>query len=308
MTRGRVNWTGAVLFVVLAYMFSWGWLFAVPYLGVPLWTIGFSSFGPALAAAMIRGPLLGEGFRQSGLGFGTPPGRAWTYVFAAGVPPILVIVGAAILLLAGDAQLIPGRYHDPFQGQDFFYALATAHGPTGLLLMFVTSPLMSFEAFGEEYGWRGYLFPKLMPLGVLPAVIISGAVWALWHVPGYFIYGNNGLLTFVLFVATTTFGSTVLCWLRLRARSVWPAAIWHESFNNQGPSLAGLLTPTGLSALELTYALPAFVTIFELVMFAYLFIWGGILRAASEDRVVWAGLVRGARVSGDDPSIVRRPE
>lgn len=38
-------------------------------------------------------------------------------------------------------------------------------------------------ALGIEAGWRGYLLPRLMPLGRIPAYLISGALWGLWFVP-----------------------------------------------------------------------------------------------------------------------------
>ena len=37
--------------------------------------------------------------------------------------------------------------------------------------------------FGEEFGWRGYLLPRLAPLGGISAAIITGVIWGLWHTP-----------------------------------------------------------------------------------------------------------------------------
>ncbi|MBI2433230.1 MAG: CPBP family intramembrane metalloprotease, partial [Candidatus Hydrogenedentes bacterium] len=37
--------------------------------------------------------------------------------------------------------------------------------------------------FGEELGWRGYLLPKLMPLGKWRAYIVLGMIWGFWHAP-----------------------------------------------------------------------------------------------------------------------------
>ena len=49
-----------------------------------------------------------------------------------------------------------------------------------------TSPLL------EEFGWRGYLQPRLQNIfGVLPASIIIGVVWGSWHLPLIFAYGHN---------------------------------------------------------------------------------------------------------------------
>jgi membrane protease YdiL (CAAX protease family) len=41
-----------------------------------------------------------------------------------------------------------------------------------LLLLLVGTPVSSVLARGEEYGWRGYLLPRLLPLGEVKASII----------------------------------------------------------------------------------------------------------------------------------------
>ncbi|MDP4228654.1 MAG: CPBP family intramembrane metalloprotease, partial [Bacteroidota bacterium] len=54
--------------------------------------------------------------------------------------------------------------------------------------------------FGEEYGWRGYLLPKLTGVaGKNMATIILGVVWASYHFP--FVY---------LLAKTTGIGSPLL--------------------------------------------------------------------------------------------------
>jgi len=283
-----MDWTGPLVFVALAFGISWGWMFAVPHLGIPLWTIGFASFAPAAAVYLVRGPLRHESFRQSGVAFATPPGRAWTYVLALVGPPVILLATTALLVVSGAATLVPGLSHDPLLGQDFFFSLAASRGPSGLALIFLSSPLLSIVAFGEELGWRGYLFPKLMPLGAPAAMFGSGAIWAVWHLPGYFVYGKGGVANFAVFVVLTTAASPFLCWLRLRARSVWPAAIWHQAYDTQAPAVAGLLRPGAWPADELTMAALFAVQLFELMTTAALFAFGGILRAEREDHVVWA--------------------
>ncbi len=40
------------------------------------------------------------------------------------------------------------------------------------------SPLINgLFTFGDEFGWRAYLLPKLMPLGGRRAVLLSGVIW-----------------------------------------------------------------------------------------------------------------------------------
>ena len=43
-------------------------------------------------------------------------------------------------------------------------------------------------ALGEEYGWRGFLLPKLMSqFNLFYSSIILGLIWGFWHFPAYLI-------------------------------------------------------------------------------------------------------------------------
>ncbi|MCM3569792.1 CPBP family intramembrane glutamic endopeptidase [Neobacillus mesonae] len=67
--------------------------------------------------------------------------------------------------------------------------------PNGKMIVtiVITILLNLFTVLGEEYGWRGYLLPKLtMHWGKTKATIILGIIWALFHAPA------------VLFLAKTT--------------------------------------------------------------------------------------------------------
>ena len=94
-------------------------------------------------------------------------------------------------------------------------------------------------ALGEELGWRGFLLPRLMPLGQWKAILATGVIWGLWHAPviaqghnypGYPIAG-----IFMMLVFTTLLG-TIFAWLYLNTRSPWAAALAHGSVN----AVAGL--------------------------------------------------------------------
>ena len=52
-----------------------------------------------------------------------------------------------------------------------------------LASLFIGPAINGIFGFGEEFGWRGYLLPKLMPLGKLKAYTIVGVIWGLWHAP-----------------------------------------------------------------------------------------------------------------------------
>lgn len=113
--------------------------------------------------------------------------------------------------------------------------LSRFHTPIALFLVFgMVQSLVS--ATGEELGWRGFLVPtlaKTMPF--TRVALISGAIWALWHMPLIiFADYNNGapswysVMCFAVMVVALGFP---FAWLRLRSKSVWPAAILHASHN-----------------------------------------------------------------------------
>ena len=110
--------------------------------------------------------------------------------------------------------------------------------------------LNSIATFGEEFGWRGYLLPKLMPLGGRKAILLIGIIWGIWHWPVIFMgyeYGFKypgypwaGPLLFIW----VTFGLGIfLGWLTLRGKSIWPAVIGHAAIN--GIAGAAILAMTG---------------------------------------------------------------
>lgn len=90
-------------------------------------------------------------------------------------------------------------------------------------------------ALGEELGWRGYLLPKLMPLGQWPAILLSGAIWGLWHAPTTILHGYNfsqhPYLGVLIGIGGFMLLGTILSWLYLKARSPWIAALCHGAFN-----------------------------------------------------------------------------
>ncbi|WP_245902829.1 CPBP family intramembrane glutamic endopeptidase [Salinigranum rubrum] len=96
-------------------------------------------------------------------------------------------------------------------------------------------------AVGEEFGWRGYLLPKLLPFGTRPAVVLVGVVWGVWHWPiiamGYnygFGYPGAPWTGMLAMVAMTTATGTFLAWVTLWSESVWPAALGHGAINAVG--------------------------------------------------------------------------
>lgn len=158
-----------------------------------------------------------EGWADAGLRLGRE--RGW-YAVALLLFPVLFAVPLALGALVGDAHLAPGA------AERFAVLFAT-----GLVAR------LTFAAF-EEFGWRGYLEPRLAALGV-PALrrhLAVGVLWAVWHVP-YIVAFGDGYTTLPLVVQIPMFTVAVLAmaviWgvARDRTGSVWPAVLGHGMAN-----------------------------------------------------------------------------
>jgi len=174
-------------------------------------------FGPMLAAIFMRLLISREGLRGS-LGLRQPLRYYLTAVFA----PILFITAVSLaLVLLGQFKFGLPEEKIPI------YVLPV------MALLLIPECIV---AFGEEYGWRGYLLPRLMPLGEIKASLILGVIWSLWHLPvlltGILYGGNNFWLVLVIFMFTVTMSTFAYTWLATATHySSAIASIFHGSTN-----------------------------------------------------------------------------
>ncbi len=90
-------------------------------------------------------------------------------------------------------------------------------------------------AFGEEYGWRGYLQSELFKMGRVRGVLLIGLIWGAWHWPLILMgwsYPGYPLLGLVLTALFTTGLAVALGYAVLRSGSVLLAAYLH-ALNDQ---------------------------------------------------------------------------
>jgi len=236
--RVTVNWKEVIAFSVVAYALAWAWLAykLFPHLSslsastTPtdlVQRIGGgaailpSMFAPMVAALIMRIFISREGLRGS-VGLRRP----LRYYVTAIVGPAVFVV--AVLLISQVAGL-----------RESMWPQAGLLGYVPLLISMVPSVLFTF---GEEYGWRGYLLPRLLPLGEIKATLLLGLIWALWHVPvllaGFNYPGVSVWAAIVVFTIVTTALSFSYTWLYIASSaSVLVAAVMHASFNTFADSL-----------------------------------------------------------------------
>ena len=97
-----------------------------------------------------------------------------------------------------------------------------------------------------EFGWRGYLLPKLMVLGKARAYTILGVIWGLWHAPlilAGFNYPGYPVLGVIWMCGLTTALGILINEMTLRYRSSILAGSIHGTFNGQVYGIWRILFP-----------------------------------------------------------------
>ncbi len=243
----KIDRTRIYIFTAIAYasyiavaivIFFTGGLFSkYPTTKTPLANglLSLVMFAPAVANVVTRG-ITGEGFSNTLLRPNLR--RGWPlYLAALFLPALAILAGGAIYYL-----LFPSKF-DPsttFAREELgMIAVGGATDPLPFILIqtacAIASSLLNIHCMlGEEFGWRAYLQQKLMPLGPRKAMLLVGAIWAVWHWPAIFLglnylkgYWGEPVVGPLLWVWTLLPVSVLYGWLTLRSGSVWPAAIAH---------------------------------------------------------------------------------
>ncbi|HET6201462.1 MAG TPA: type II CAAX endopeptidase family protein [Planctomycetota bacterium] len=96
--------------------------------------------------------------------------------------------------------------------------------------------LMAVVTFGEEWGWRAFLYERVRPFGFWRGSLLTGAVWGLWHAPGLLRLetpiSSESMRPFIMLTAATILASPLFSLLYERSRSVVPCAVLHGTINS----------------------------------------------------------------------------
>jgi membrane protease YdiL (CAAX protease family) len=262
--RGGKDW---VRFYLLALGFSWaGWIpFAASRVGLlPLrvpWEIPlFAQFGPSLVALILTG------LRDGKHGVRKLLGRVcrWRvrprwYLLALLIVPAIAAIWLMVHAALGDP--LPTRaawreWYVPYTrafGTGGVYALDPTPPPSLGLISFLRrlirqSPWWAAANFvvftlltgpvSEEFGWRGYLLPRLQgERSPLKASLIVGVLWGFWHTgPDFWRILLQGDPRAFLYPLAMTLGtvplSILFTWMFNGTRgSLLPVMLFHASFN-----------------------------------------------------------------------------
>jgi len=245
-----------LIYIVITFLLTWIYSLLIVYPiangealnGVPALAtqlaVAAAMFFPAIGVLLTR-LITKEGFKDVWL-HPHLKGNIKHYLLAWFGPGILTIAGMGVYFL-----LFPENLDLSFS---YFAATLEAAGtpmetlpiPIGLLMLvqcvqalFMAPALNFITCFGEEWGWRGYLLPKVSRhFSTVPTMLITGIIWGLWHAPltiighnyglGYWGFPFTGIAMMCLFCITL---GIFLSFVTLKTGSCIPAIIGHGAVN-----------------------------------------------------------------------------
>jgi membrane protease YdiL (CAAX protease family) len=218
------------LVVFFVAVFAWTWGLAALFVMAPDWVE--TSFGPISATqplfilAVYAPSLLslvltavfegGAGLRNLLARLNPLRAPLWWFV----VIPVAFVI---IALVPGLVAWVIGRGEAPaFAGWAFV--------GSALTVMFLAEP----GPLGEELGWRGFALPRMHTIwSPRKASLILGVIWAVWHLPAFFISGSpQQALALPFFIAGAISISVMASWLFVNtAGSVLLSMLLHRMAN-----------------------------------------------------------------------------
>ncbi len=204
-----------IIYLLLVTLISAIFIGLIKYLGIRGYFLAqFYMFGPAIAAIITRVWFYDNKFKDAGLKIGKLKYWLWSWLAPIGLTVFSLLLMTLFRAIKWD-----------FSGDTFLTSLSQMMDinnlPEGLtphmmLLLFFIGGLTVFNipgivtGFGEEFGWRGFMFPQLYNIKPWVGFIIGGLIWFAWHIPLILVFPSGQTMTFseqLLNYFTTAIGS-----------------------------------------------------------------------------------------------------
>jgi len=254
--------------------FAYSWIIWIPSvmdgigIKLPFDIAGYSivvviigAFAPLLAAITLV-------TREAGWkGTRTFLGKVFDFHFK----PVYLLVALALPLLIHAIS----HYLALAIGLDVAQSLFPAESPVAPIVLAIPYFILMLIIGGgqEEFGWRGYAQEPLQEkMGVIPASLVIGVIWGLWHLPLWFMAGDlHSAYSFIAFVLMTTSISLMYAWLyNSGGKKLILVMIFHAMNNTAAPLLPFLHGIIGKP--ETAYWLYSAVNVVIGIIFAYMLV------------------------------------
>ncbi len=226
-----ISYLFSLIYIIFPYRSTVGTLLTVVYMFLPL-----------LTTVILKKAVYKESFKEIGIGFRF---SGW-YIVAWLMPLIYSFISLGIGLLFPGTAFAPdmsgiNRFQNIMTKGKMDLIKSQMQGlPVNYIFIAIPQALIAgitvnaLAAFGEETGWRGFLFNELKDKGFYKASLYTGFLWGIWHAPiilqghNYFQHHKIGVLFMVLWCMLL---SPLFHFIRLKTGSVIATSIMHGTLN-----------------------------------------------------------------------------
>lgn len=245
-----------LIYIGVTFVLTWMYCLAVIYPmmngetlnGVPAiatqFLVAAGMFFPAIGVLLTR-LITKEGLKNAWVRPNIK-GNVKPYLLAYFGPSVLTILGTVLYFIIFKGSFDPDCGYMKLTLEAAGTPAETIPMPLSTLMLIQAvqaiflAPVLNFvTCFGEEWGWRGYLLPKMSErFSTIPTLLITGVIWGLWHAPltivghnygvGYAGFPFTGILAMCLFC---TVMGVFLSYVSLKTKSCIPAVLGHGAIN-----------------------------------------------------------------------------
>ena len=239
-----------ITYLTIITLLSGGFIVLIKLLGEKgNYLAAFYMMGPAIAALITRAFFYEKKFKDANLKFG----KVKDYAKFWAISLVIAILSFIIYTLLGSIKW-------DFSGQVFLDQLAKQFALSGknindlpsgftpkiMLVLFFIGGLTIFNilpgivtGFGEEFGWRGFMFPQMYRIKPWVAFIIGGLIWYAWHIPLVLVLPEAQSLTIlqtIMNIFILAMGSvctfTFLAYVYIKSENIFVVSVAHITLNN----------------------------------------------------------------------------
>lgn len=258
----NVYWRKIIIYIFFGYGISWGFALLMHFLGIELGgffsTIIIAVFymsGPAFSTIIVQKLIYKEKLNRLGLGIYKKD--LINFIYIPLIVIFLIFLTTFFIYLFGNLHLINGFGEIVFSNKQIISHLQellkekgkdvdltkTIIGKIPGIFFFIASLIQGIViggifnipfVFGEEFGWRGFLFEETKKMGFIKSSILIGLVWGIWHFPIILMglnYPKHPYIGSLLMIFFTLSLSPIFSFIRIKTNTIWGTCLLHAMIN-----------------------------------------------------------------------------
>lgn len=248
-----------IVFLVLVSLFSLGYVGVLRLAGqVGQYLAQGYMLLPALSALITRALFDERRFSDANLRLGRVRDYLRFWLFSLGIAGLYftsyTLLGAGEWDVSGETFLANLSEQLAHTGQDITQGLPPWVTPQMMLFIYFVGGLTIFNVLpglitglGEEFGWRGLMFPRLYEIRPWIAFVVGGIIWYAWHlplalvvtVPQHLQQGRTQQLALIVSMILGAIAThTYFAYAYVKTRNILVASLAHIVLNNAAASFS----------------------------------------------------------------------